>query len=111
MENGILPPAARVASALAFGLGLIGAGEYIRRRCGEAEDSATAYLPSVFAGAGLVSLFGAVLSAQMLYGLIGGTSGMISMIVVAGIAMVLWAIAGCNRCYWRVLCAIGFGWQ
>jgi uncharacterized membrane protein len=89
MENGILPPAARVASALAFGLGLIGAGEYIRRRCGEAEDSATAYLPSVFAVAGLVSLFGAVLSAQMLYGLIGGTSGMISMIVVAGIAMVL----------------------
>ena len=79
MENGMLPPAARVASALAFGLGLIGAGEYIRRRFGEAEDSTTAYLPSVFAGAGLVSLFGAVLSAQMLYGLIGGT----------GIAMVL----------------------
>ena len=89
MENGILPPAARVACALAFGLGLIGAGEYIRLRFGEAEDSATAYLPSVFAGAGLVSLFGAVLSAQMLYGLIGGTTGMIGMIVVAGIAMVL----------------------
>lgn len=89
MENGMLPPAARVASALAFGLGLIGVGEYIRRRFGEAEDSATAYLPSVFAGAGLVSLFGAVLSAQMLYGLIGGTTGMIGMIVVAGIAMVL----------------------
>ena len=89
MENGMLPPAARVASALAFGLGLIGAGEYIRRRFGEAEDSTTAYLPSVFAGAGLVSLFGAVLSAQMLYGLIGGTTGMIGMIAVAGIAMVL----------------------
>jgi uncharacterized membrane protein len=111
MENGMLPPAARVASALAFGLGLIGAGEYIRRRFGEAEDSTTAYLPSVFAGAGLVSLFGAVLSAQMLYGLIGGTTGMIGMIAVAGIAMVLWAIAGCNRCHWRVLCTIGFGWQ
>ena len=87
MENCTLPPAARVASALAFGLGLIGVGEYIRRRFGEAEDSATAYLPSVFAGAGLVSLFGAVLSAQMLYGLIGGTTAMIGLIAVAGIAM------------------------
>ena len=56
MENGLLPPAARVASALGFGATLIGAGEYIRRRFGEAEDSATAYLPSVFAGAGIVSL-------------------------------------------------------
>jgi uncharacterized membrane protein len=89
MENGLLPPAARVASALAFGAALIGAGEYIRRRFGEAEDSATAYLPSVFAGAGIVSLFGTVLSAQMLYGLIGANTAMIGMILVAVGAMVL----------------------
>jgi uncharacterized membrane protein len=89
MENGILPPAARVASALAFGAALIGAGEYIRRRFGEDTDSATAYLPSVFAGAGIVSLFGGVLSAQMLYDLISANTSMIGMIVVAGVAMVL----------------------
>ena len=89
MENGLLPPAARVASALAFGAALIGVGEFIRRRFGEAEDSTTAYLPSVFAGAGIVSLFGGVLSAQMLYGLIGGNTAMIGMILVAIVAMVL----------------------
>jgi len=54
MENVLLPPAARAASALVFGVALIVAGEFIRRRFGAAEDSATAYLPSVFAGAGLV---------------------------------------------------------
>ena len=89
MENGLLPPAARVASALVFGVALIVAGEFIRRRFGAAEDSATAYLPSVFAGAGLVSLFGAVLSAQMLYDLIGTDTAMIGMILVAAVAMVL----------------------
>ena len=89
MENVLLPPAARAASALVFGVALIVAGEFIRRRFGAAEDSATAYLPSVFAGAGLVSLFGAVLSAQMLYDLIGTDTAMIGMILVAAVAMVL----------------------
>ena len=101
MENGLLPPAARVASALGFGAALIGAGEYIRRRFGEAEDSATAYLPSVFAGAGIVSLFGAVLSAQMLYDLIGANTALIGMILVAGVAMVL------DWFYGPLLAAIG----
>jgi uncharacterized membrane protein len=89
VETGLLPPAARVASALAFGAALIGVGEFIRRRFGEAEDSTTVYLPSVFAGAGIVSLFGAVLSAQILYSLIGANTAMIGMILVAGVAMVL----------------------
>lgn len=89
MENGLLPPAARVAAALAFGAALIGAGEFIRRRFGEAEDSTTAYLPSVFSGAGIVSLFGGVLSARMLYGLIGPEMSLLGMIVVACVALVL----------------------
>ena len=59
MENGLLPPAARVMSALGFGAALIGVAEYIRRRFGESKDSTTDYLPSVFAG-GIVSLFGGV---------------------------------------------------
>lgn len=89
MENGLLPPAARVASALGFGAALVGVGEYIRRRFGDAADSTTAYLPSVFAGAGIVSLFGGVLSAQMLYGLIGANTALIGLVVVAGVAVVL----------------------
>ena len=89
MENGLLPPRARVAAALAFGAGLIGVGEYIRRRFGDGAQSATAYLPSVFSGAGIVTLFGAILSARMLYDLIGGGAAMGGMVIVAAVAVVL----------------------
>ncbi|MEP1944150.1 MAG: DUF2339 domain-containing protein [Sulfitobacter sp.] len=94
MENGLLPPRARVAVALAFGAGLIAVGEFIRRRFGDGEQSATAYLPSVFSGAGIVTLFGAILSARMLYDLIGGGAAMVGMVVVAGIAIVLGWLLG-----------------
>ena len=89
MENGLLPPRARVAAALAFGAGLIGVGEYIRRRFGDGAQSTTAYLPSVFSGAGIVTLFGGILSARMLYDLIGGGAAMGGMVIVALIAVVL----------------------
>ncbi len=89
MENGLLPPAARVATALAFGGALIAVGEVIRRRFGDGIETATAYLPSVFSGAGIVTLFGAVLSARLLYDLIGGGAAMVGMVAVALIAIVL----------------------
>lgn len=71
VENGLFPPAARVLAALGFGAALVGGGEVIRRRYGDGPQSATAYIPSVFSGAGLVSLFGAVAAARLLYDLIG----------------------------------------
>ncbi|UWR27256.1 DUF2339 domain-containing protein [Sulfitobacter sp. S223] len=89
MENGLLPPRARVAAALGFGAALIGVGEYIRRRFGDDVQSASAYLPSVFSGAGIVTLFGAILSARMLYDLIGGGAAMAGMVAVALVAVVL----------------------
>jgi len=89
MENGLLPPRARVAAAPAFGAALIGIGEFIRRCFGDGQESVTAYLPSVFSGAGIVTLFGAILSARMLYDLIGGGPAMIGMVAIALLAMVL----------------------
>ncbi len=83
VEAGLLPPAARVAAALAMGVLLVGAGEYIRRRVGDGQDQATAYLPATFSGAGVVTLFGAVLSARVLYDLIGPEAAMIGLILVA----------------------------
>ncbi|MEO9574983.1 MAG: DUF2339 domain-containing protein [Tateyamaria sp.] len=71
VENDLFPPTARVLAALTFGAVLIGGGEVIRRRYGDGPDSTTAYIPSVFSGAGLVSLFGAVAAARLLYDLIG----------------------------------------
>lgn len=70
IETGLLTPAARVIAALVFGAALIAAGETIRRRFGDTEESATAYLPSVLSGAGLVSLMGGVLAGRLLYDLI-----------------------------------------
>ncbi len=87
IENGLLSPTARVISALVFGLALVVAGEVIRRRWGDREEVATAYLPSVFSGAGIVTLFGAVLAALHLYALIGPGTGLIGLIAVAALAI------------------------
>ncbi|SNS99851.1 DUF2339 domain-containing protein [Antarctobacter heliothermus] len=70
IETGLLTPTMRVIAALAFGAALIAAGEAIRRRFGDDAASATAYLPSVLSGAGLVSQMGGVLAARLLYDLV-----------------------------------------
>ncbi len=89
MEKGLLPPAARVGMAVLFGLVLVVAGEWIRRRSGDGETSATAYLPSTFSGAGLVSMFAGVLAARQLYGLIGVEAAFAGLVAVAALAVVL----------------------
>ena len=88
VEQGLLPPPVRIAAAFAFGAALIGAGEYIRRRYGD-DDSSTAYLPSTFSGAGIVSLFGAVLAARLLYGFIGPELALVGVALVGTTALVL----------------------
>lgn len=89
IETGLLSPTARVACALGFGAVLICAGEWIRRKYGDGEDSATANLPSVLSGAGLVSLMGGILAARMLYGLIGPTPAFAGLFATAMLGMVL----------------------
>ncbi|CUH50194.1 DUF2339 domain-containing protein [Ruegeria atlantica] len=89
VESGLLSPTMRVIAALMFGVTLIGAGEVIRRKYGDDESSSTAYLPSVFSGAGLVTLFGGLLAARQLYDLIGPEAALIAMIAVALVGLVL----------------------
>ncbi|WP_284163618.1 DUF2339 domain-containing protein [Frigidibacter sp. SD6-1] len=89
VENGLLPPPARVAMALLFGLALIAAGEFIRRRSGDGVKSATAYLPSTFAGAGIVSMFAGVLAARQLYDLIGTGTAFGGLAAVSVLALVI----------------------
>lgn len=89
VENGLLSPARRVMAALAFGGILIVAGEYIRRKTAGDEDGHFALLPSVFAGAGLVSLFAGVLSARVLYELIGPGMAFFGLGLTGIIAIVL----------------------
>ncbi|WP_136440819.1 DUF2339 domain-containing protein [Pacificoceanicola onchidii] len=94
IEHGLLPPAARVAAALGFGAVLIGAGEWIRRRFGDDETSSTAYLPSVLSGAGLVSLFGGVTAARLLYDLISPMPAFATLAAIAAGGLVLGWIHG-----------------
>ena len=86
-EQGLLPPRVRVLAALALGAGLVAAGEWLRRRYGDHAGVATAYIPSVFAGAGVVALFAGVLSARMLYGLIGAEVAMIGLVATGLLAV------------------------
>lgn len=88
-ERGLLPPAMRVAMAMALGAALIVAAEVIRRRWGDGGRSSTAFLPSVFAGAGLVALFAAMVAARQQYGLIGPEAAMAGLCIVAALAVLI----------------------
>lgn len=101
MEKGLLPPGLRVLAAMAFGACLIGAGEWMRRKHGDSVENTTAYLPSVFAGAGLVSIFAAVLSARQMYGLIGPETAFAGHLATAVLAV------GLGWFYGPLLVAVG----
>lgn len=94
MERGLLPPGLRVLAALGFGAALIGAGEWLRRRHGDEGASSTAMLPSVFSGAGIVTLFAAILAARQLYGLIGPTMAFSGQLATAALAVVIGWFSG-----------------
>ncbi|MFN0116572.1 MAG: DUF2339 domain-containing protein [Paracoccaceae bacterium] len=89
IENGLLTPAMRVVMAVLFGLALIAAGEFVRRRGGDGEDSVTAYLPSTFAGAGIVAIFAGLIAARQLYGLIGPEVAFAGLALTAGGAVLI----------------------
>jgi uncharacterized membrane protein len=101
IEKGLLPPELRVLAGVAFGLCLVAVGEWLRRRGGDEGDTTTAYLPSVFAGAGLVSVFAAVLAARQMYGLIGPQTAFAGHLVTAALAV------GLGWFYGPLLVAVG----
>ncbi|MCV2867935.1 DUF2339 domain-containing protein [Defluviimonas sp. WL0002] len=89
VENGLLPPPARVIGAILFGLALIAGGEWVRRRWGDEVSVVTAHVPSTLSGAGLVSIFSAVLAARQLYDLIGSETAFAGLLLTAALAVVL----------------------
>lgn len=94
MERGLLPPGLRVLAALAFGAALVAAGETLRRRHGDEGGAATATLPSVFSGAGIVTLFAAILAARQLYGLIGPQMAFAGHLATAVLALAIGWFSG-----------------
>ncbi len=73
IEAGLLGPGARLLLATLFGLVLMGAGEFVRRRGmpAIAERHSHAMVPGVLTAAGAVTLLGAVYAAHDVYGFIG----------------------------------------
>lgn len=94
VENGLLSPPLRVLAAILLGGALIAGGEIIRRKSGSDEAGSFALIPSVFAGAGLVSIFVGVLSARMLYGLVGAQTAFAGLAATGALALVLGWIYG-----------------
>ena len=94
VENGLLTPTMRVLGAIGLGFALMGGGEYIRRKTSGDEAGNFALLPSVFAGAGLVAVFVAVLSAHMLYGLIGPETAMAGLVLTGAQAVLMGWVYG-----------------
>lgn len=101
VESGLLTPVARVVAAIIFGLTLMAGGEVIRRRFGGDSDGATQFLPSALSGAGLLTLFAAVLAARVLYDLIGAGQTFAGLALVSAMGVVF------GWFYGPVLTAVG----
>ncbi|MEM7377242.1 MAG: DUF2339 domain-containing protein [Pseudomonadota bacterium] len=87
-EHGYLTPPARVWCAIALGVLLVAGGEALRRRHGDDTDPTTRFLPSALAGAGVFTLFAAVLAARGLYQLIGPLTALVCLASISAVAVV-----------------------
>jgi uncharacterized membrane protein len=89
VQNALLPPIARVIAAYLLGGALIVGGEWLRRRQSVGRGGDVEFLPAVFAGAGVVTLFAATVGAEQLYGLIGPNTAFALHMGVAALAVAL----------------------
>jgi len=102
IEEGYFGPAARVLLGLALGLGLTGAGEWLRRRdlrAGRApavadHPFAAPGAPAALTAAGAATIFGSVYAAYALYAFIGPALAFVVLGVVAVLAMFSAALQG-----------------
>ncbi|MEH6361078.1 MAG: DUF2339 domain-containing protein, partial [Amylibacter sp.] len=100
LERGFLGPVARVISALGFGTALLGVAEYLRRKPNMGMQGWFT-VPVALASGGIASLYGAVVSAHILYDLTSQMVGFASMVLVSFLAI------GAGLIYGPVLAVIG----
>ena len=99
IEAGFFGPGARILMAIALGVVLLLAGEWLKRsddkllkgKLGEAQKAlqANASIPGLLSAVGIFSLLGATYAAHSLYGLISAPVGFIGLGVISVGAMVL----------------------
>jgi uncharacterized membrane protein len=85
IDQGLFSPTVRLAAAAIFGLALVAAGEFMRRRGTPAAATAfqNAMIPGVLTAAGTLTLFGAVYVAHGFYGYFGPTTAFVLMALVS----------------------------
>lgn len=93
LERGFLGPKARVICALGFGAALLGVAEYLRRKP-DMGMQGWFTVPVALAAGGIASLFGAVVSAHILYDLTSPSVGFASMVFVSFLAISVGLIYG-----------------
>jgi uncharacterized membrane protein len=93
LERGFLGPKARVISALCFGTALLSVAQYLRRLPNMGMDGWFT-VPVALAAGGIASLFGAVVSAHILYDLTSPSIGFSSMVFVSFLAIAAGLIYG-----------------
>lgn len=93
IEAGIFGPRVRLTMAALFGMLLVAAGEFVRRRGWKVPvaGAAAAYIPAILTAAGAFTLFGAVFAAHSVYGFLGAASAffLLGIIAVATIVAAL----------------------
>lgn len=89
VEHGLLTPFWRVTGAAILGAALIAGGEAIRRRYGDDAENSVKYLPSALSGAGLITLFIAVLAARAMYGLLEPRPTLAALCLVSVLAVTI----------------------
>jgi uncharacterized membrane protein len=94
IEENLLGPGARIIAGLLFSLGLIAAGEYLRRRPVAPAGSQVAYIPGVVTAAGTVALFGTIYAAYAVYAFLSPAQAFILLGLVGVAAMYAAALHG-----------------
>ncbi|MFZ0267279.1 DUF2339 domain-containing protein [Caulobacter sp.] len=102
-QRGVFTPPFRIAAAVILGLLMVGASEWIRRQT-KAPGGRHALAAATAAGAGAVTLYGAVWAAHVLYGLIplplaavlivAVSCGLLALALIHGEALALLALLG-----------------
>jgi len=100
VEAGLLSPPLRVLGAIIMGGALIFAAEYLRRK-GDDESGSLAFLPSVFASGGFITLFAAFWGAHSLYGIISPLLAF-AMLALVGAGAII-----CGWLYGPLVSAVG----
>jgi uncharacterized membrane protein len=104
IEQGFFSPAVRLSAAALFGLLLMAAGEFFRRRdmpAGGGNTFQNAMIPGVLTAAGTLTLFGAIYVAHGFYNFFGPTTAFILL------ALVSFATIGLSMLYGQALAGVG----